>query len=97
VVVRDGRVRLDGLAPETEDASVPLNGSVTVEALVDGGYGAGLSYRVRLPVEETADGYRALTPYRELCTDLRNCGGEAAFVPGAGPDGTTLNATVRAA
>ncbi|WP_232701677.1 glycosyltransferase family 39 protein [Halobacterium wangiae] len=95
VVVRDGRVRLDGAGPGAGNASVPLNGSVTVDALVDGGYGAGLTYRVRLPVEATPEGYRALTPYRELCTDLRNCGGEAAYVPGAGPDGTVLNASVR--
>lgn len=99
-VVEDGRARLEGPVTPTDDrTTVPIEGSdeVTVAVNVDGGYGAGFSYRVRLPVEETADGYRALTPYRELCTDLRNCGGGAAYVPGVGPDGASLNASVHVA
>ncbi|MFB6073253.1 MAG: glycosyltransferase family 39 protein [Halobacterium sp.] len=96
VVVRDGRVSLTGPVTPTENASVPLNGSVSVRALVDGGYGAGFVYRVRVPVERTDSGYRALTPYRELCVDLQACGGQAAYVAGAGPPGASLNATVRA-
>jgi hypothetical protein len=94
VVVADGRVRLVGPVTPTGPESVPLNDSVTVDAYVDGGYGAGFSYQVRVPIDRTADGYRALTPYLELCTDLRDCDGEAAYVPGVGPSGTFLNATL---
>ncbi|MFC3476211.1 glycosyltransferase family 39 protein [Halobacterium litoreum] len=96
IVVRDGRVGLDGPVSPTGNATIPLNGTVEVRALVDGGYGAGFSYGVRLPVEETADGYRALTPYRELCTDLQTCEGSAVYVPGVGPEGASLNVSVRA-
>jgi hypothetical protein len=95
VAVEDGRVRLAGPVTPTGAESVALNDTVEVRAFVDGGYGAGFFYQVRVPVERTNDGYRALTPYLELCTDLRDCGGGAAYVPGAGPAGTFLNATVR--
>jgi len=94
VRVADGRVRLSAGG---ERAAVPLNesASVTVDAHVDGGYGAGFAYRVRFPVQRADGGYRTLTPYRELCTDLRNCEGGAAYVPGVGPDGAYVNASVR--
>jgi hypothetical protein len=97
LLVDDGRVTAHRPPAAGKSASVALNGSVTVSVLVDGGHGAGLRYRVRVPVNRPPEGYRALTPYRELCTDLRNCGGGAAYVPGVGPDGTFVNATVRAA
>ncbi len=94
VHVADGRVRLSA---GDENASVPLGeaASVTLDAHVDGGYGAGYAYRVRFPVQRTEDGYRTMTPYRELCTDLRNCEGGAAYVPGVGPDGAYVNTSVR--
>jgi hypothetical protein len=95
VVVEDGRVRLAGPVTPTGNESVALDDTVEVRTFVDGGYGAGFFYQVRVPVERAGDSYRALTPYLELCTDLRDCGGGAAYVPGAGPAGTFLNATVR--
>ncbi|MFB6268692.1 MAG: glycosyltransferase family 39 protein [Halobacterium sp.] len=97
VVVRDGRVRLAGDVTATGNASLPVSDgdSVTVDALVDGGYGAGFSYRVRFPVSADGGEYRTLTPYQELCTDLRDCGGGAAYVPGVGPEGAYMNVTVR--
>ncbi|MCG1002905.1 MULTISPECIES: glycosyltransferase family 39 protein [Halobacterium] len=94
LAVSNGRVRLSS---GSENASVPLGeaASVVLDAHVDGGYGAGFAYRVRFPVQRTDDGYRTMTPYRELCTDLRNCEGAAAYVPGVGPDGAYVNASVR--
>ncbi|GAA0273654.1 DUF7846 domain-containing protein [Halobacterium noricense] len=92
LVVADGRVGFAG-----ENASIPLDDtdSVALDAHVDGGYGAGFAYRVRFPVERADGEYRTMTPYRELCTDLRNCEGSAAYVPGVGPDGSYVNASVR--
>ncbi len=94
LAVSDGRARLSAGG---ENASVPVEGgaSVALDAHVDGGYGAGFAYRVRFPVERASGEYRTLTPYRELCTDLRTCGGGAAYVPGVGPEGAALNASVR--
>ncbi|WP_336037687.1 glycosyltransferase family 39 protein [Halobacterium yunchengense] len=99
VVVRDGRVRLAGDVTPTGEPSLAVEDgdSVTVDALVDGGYGAGFQYSVRFPVDETDDGYRTVTPYRGLCTDLQTCDGGAAYVPGVGPEGSFLNVSVRAA
>ncbi|SEV94390.1 ArnT family glycosyltransferase [Halobacterium jilantaiense] len=94
VVVADGRVRAAGAVTPSGNASVPLAGDVTVTVLVDGGYGAGFQYRLDVPVAASTDGYRALSPQLELCTDLRNCGGASAYVDGVGPEGTWLNATV---
>jgi hypothetical protein len=96
MVVSDGRARLTGPVSATGNETVPVDDEVGVEVLVDGGVGAGISYLVELPVADSDAGYRALSPYRELCVDLQNCGGEAAYVPGFGPDGTWMNATVRA-
>ena len=95
VVVNDGRVTPSGPVTPTRNESLALAGdAVTVEVLVDGGYGAGYTYRVELPVTETADGYRALTPTRELCTNLQACDESPVYVEGVGPDGSWLNASV---
>jgi len=94
VVVADGRVRAVGPVTSAGNASVPLDGGVTVTVLVDGGYGPGFQYRLDVPVAASAEGYRSLSPAPELCTDLRNCGGAAAYVDGVGPEGAWLNATV---
>ena len=92
--VTDGRTRLSAGG---ESASIPVadGASVALDAHVDGGYGAGFAYRVRFPVERADGEYRTMTPYRELCTDLQNCEGGAAYVPGVGPDGTYVNTSVR--
>ena len=94
VVIADGRVRPEGDIAASGNASLPLDGDVTVEVLVDGGYGAGFQYRLDVPVAATADGYRVATPVRELCTDLQNCAGASAYADGVGPDGSWLNASV---
>jgi hypothetical protein len=94
VVVADGRVRPEGPVTATGNASLPLDGDVTVEVFVDGGYGAGFQYRLDVPVSDSGGGYRALTPSRELCTDLQTCGGASTYVEGVGPDGSWLNASV---
>ena len=97
VLVRDGRVRLARGATPTGNESLLIEDgdSVTVDALVDGGYGAGFSYRLRFPVAVEDGRYRTVTPYREVCTNYRNCGGGAAYVPGVGPHGAFLNVSVR--
>jgi hypothetical protein len=99
LVVADGQVVLEGVPTASgeqsnADPGVPLDGDVAVEVFVDGGYGAGFTYRVGVPVAVVSDGYRSMTPSLELCTDLRACGGAATYVEGAGPGGAWLNATV---
>jgi hypothetical protein len=97
LVVADGRVRPEGPVTPTRNASLPLDGDVTLTVLVDGGYGAGFQYRLDVPVAADEDGYRAVSPARALCTDLQNCEDGSTYVAGAGPDGAWLNATVAAA
>ena len=94
IVVADGRVRPEGPLTASGNASLPLDGDVTVTVLVDGGYGAGFQYRLDVPVATSGDGYRALTPASELCTDLQNCGDGSTYVEGVGPEGSWLNASV---
>jgi hypothetical protein len=98
VVVDDGRVTPGGPVTPTHNESLALAGDdVTVEVLVDGGYGAGFTYRVVLPVTAAGgDGYRALTPSQELCTNLRACDESPVYVEGVGPDDSWLNASVTA-
>ncbi|MCD2202616.1 DUF7846 domain-containing protein [Halobacterium sp. KA-6] len=93
LVVADGRMRLSA-GDETTSIPVEDGVSVVLDAHVDGGYGAGFAYRVRFPIERADGEYQTLTPYRELCTDLRNCEGGAAYVPGVGPDGAYVNTSV---
>jgi hypothetical protein len=94
VVVTDGVVRPEGPLTPTGNTTLPLDGDVTVEVFVDGGYGAGFQYRLDVPVAASEDGYRAVTPSRELCTDLQACDGASAYVEGVGPEGSWLNASV---
>jgi len=94
VVVADGRVRPEGPVTATGNESLPFDGDVTVTVFVDGGHGAGFQYRLDVPVTDGEDGYRAVTPSRELCTDLQACGGAATYVDGVGPEGSRLNASV---
>jgi hypothetical protein len=97
VVVTEGTAKVTGPLSATgnESLGVEAGDSIALDAHVDGGYGAGFSYRLRFPVAVADGQYRTVTPYRELCTDLRQCGGAAAYVPGVGPTGASLNVTVR--
>jgi len=101
-VVADGRIRPGGPLTALGNETLPLAGeTVRVEVLVDGGYGAGFTYAVEVPVGAAADGggsegYRAVTPRRELCTNLRACDESPVYVEGVGPDGSWLNASVAA-
>jgi hypothetical protein len=69
---------------------------VTLIMFVDYGTGAGFEYRAELPVDQTDEGVRTLTPRLEVCKDQRRCGGEAAYVPGTHRDGISMNTTITA-
>ncbi len=95
VRVDDAETRLSGPAlDETVTVPTPNSGPVAVNAFVDYGTGAGVTYRVVVPVERTETGVRALTPRLEMCRDQRRCGGEAAYIPGSHREGIRLNATL---
>jgi hypothetical protein len=85
VQVADGRARLSGPDVEALGGSTvraPEDGELVAEVLVDFGGASALTYRIELPVAADGSATRALTPYLEVCADPRDCGGEAAYVPG---------------
>jgi len=98
LVVGDGRARLRGVTPVSENATIPVGDrdELQVAAFADYGTGHGFSYHAELPTA-TEDGQtRALTPYLEHCDRPLRCGGEAAYVPGEDDDrrmGVDLYAT----
>ncbi|KAA9407126.1 hypothetical protein Har1131_10040 [Haloarcula sp. CBA1131] len=88
------RTRLTGDGIDDQvSVPTPEDGTVTLIMFVDYGTGAGFEYRAELPVEQTDERVRALTPRLEICRDQRRCGGEAAYVPGTHRDGISMNAT----
>ena len=87
------RTRLagDGI-DELVTVPTPADGTVTLIAFVDYGADRAVKYRVAVPVTQTLDGVRALTPKLELCWSERRCGGQAAYIPET--TGIEINATV---
>jgi hypothetical protein len=91
------RTRLTGDGIDDQvSVPTPESGTVTLIMFVDYGTGAGFEYRAELPVDQTDEGVRTLTPRLEVCKDQRRCGGEAAYVPGTHRDGISMNATITA-
>ncbi len=87
-------VTLDGdLRPvSNETLGVEGRDTVRLSVFVDYGLSGGFSYRFALPVD--ADGeVRALSPRVERCRNPRACGGSAAYVPSASPDGVYVRET----
>jgi len=94
-VVSNGTVR--ATSPDfNRNITIPLTdaGSVKTTVFVDYGSLGGFEYVVRMPVDRTENGYRALTPRLEICRSPRLCGDEAAYIPGEHRTGVWMNATL---
>ncbi|MFW5905268.1 MAG: ArnT family glycosyltransferase [archaeon] len=74
-------------AMDAESLSIEGRETVRLTVFVDYGHGSAFSYQMELPVEASEDDVRALSPRIERCSDVRTCGGEAAYIPEASPDG----------
>jgi len=81
-----------------EPITVAHDGESPVELVTFVDYGAlgGFDYVVRLPLVSEEGGYRAMTPYLEVCDSPGLCGGEATYVPGEHRSGVAMNATLSA-
>ncbi|OAQ52409.1 hypothetical protein HTG_12360 [Natrinema mahii] len=89
VVVTDGEVQLRGAAwNATDSLAADERDDVTLTVFVDRGPGNSFSYRLELPVRADDGTVEALTPRVERCSGIRDCGGEAAYLPESAPDGT---------
>lgn len=100
IVLANDTARLTGagVAPTGGAASgirVGARDTVELRAFVDFGTG-GFDYRLVTPVARDDGSIRTLTPYTEVCFDLRNCGGEAASLPGETP-GASIETSTRTA
>jgi hypothetical protein len=94
VTVSDGTLSVE--SPHfVENLTVPYEPDepVKVVTFVDYASLGSFEYVLRLPVEQHADGYRALSPHMEVCRVPRLCGGEAAYVPGSHQDRIWMNTT----
>ncbi len=89
------RVRLSGPLTAVDDRSITVSGreTVTVRLFADYGTGAGLTYRLVVPVRVANGTVTAATPVIEVCERPRRCGGEAAYVPGETPGNVTTSLT----
>ncbi|MFA9417681.1 ArnT family glycosyltransferase [Natrinema sp. HArc-T2] len=88
LTVTDEAVRVHGATWDGNE-SLPIDDrdDIVVSVFVDQGPGSSFSYRLELPVRTEGDTVRALTPRVERCSSIRDCGGEAAYVPDQSPDG----------
>jgi len=99
--VENGSARLAGPGGRSagDDAAVPVADAdeVRAEVFVNDRAGGGFSYRLELPVRTGEDGtVRAISPIREACLSPATCGGEAAYVERAMPDGIRMETELRA-
>lgn len=97
VVIEDGTARVAGPVESVGADGVPVAGRTDLQMTVFLDYGGAqaLSYRFTLPVERVGGEVRALSPYVEVCRDVRLCGGEAAYVPGAHREGISVETALR--
>ncbi|WP_049921556.1 ArnT family glycosyltransferase [Halopiger djelfimassiliensis] len=85
----DDRLRVTGTNWNADEPlSLADREDVRLTVFVDRGPGRSFSYRFELPVRTTGGSVRALTPRIERCSAIRNCGGEAAYVPDSAPRNT---------
>jgi len=98
LTVGDGQVRVEsGLRAEGDETlAVDDRETVRLTVFVDYGVGGGFTYRFDLPVDAADGQVRALTPRVERCVNARACGGSAAFIPEAAPDGVFVRTTLTA-
>ncbi|QCW02978.1 glycosyltransferase family 39 protein [Natrinema pallidum] len=89
LLVTADAVRLRGTGWDT-NSTVPVGArdDIALTVFVDRGPGNSYSYDLELPVQTEDGTVRALTPSVERCSAIRECGGEAAYLPESAPDGT---------
>ncbi|WP_368407708.1 DUF7846 domain-containing protein [Halorussus amylolyticus] len=96
--VANGSARVVGseISPVGENGSVPVDSDdeVLLQVFVSDAAGGGFSYRLELPVRDDDGELVALSPYREACFVADECGGEAAYVPGAVPSGVHVETDI---
>ena len=92
-------VRIDGDVRPVGNETLAVDGrdDVRLTVFVDYGPGGGFTYRFDLPVEVSDGRVRALSPRVEHCRNARACGGSAAYVPSAAPDGVFVRSNVSVA
>ena len=88
LVIEDGRISTTGDLQAVDNGSIAVDGRDTVRTtvFVDYGGSGGFAYRMALPVAVSDEAVRVVSPRIEHCWDVRTCGGEAAYIPGATPD-----------
>ncbi|WP_254525021.1 ArnT family glycosyltransferase [Natrinema caseinilyticum] len=95
VIATDGAVRLGG--PEigaTESLPLDDRDDVVLDVFVDRGLGGSFSYRLEVPVRTDGETVRALSPRVERCSGIRDCGGEAAYIPEQSPNGVFVRTDI---
>ncbi|MBX0294146.1 ArnT family glycosyltransferase [Haloarcula nitratireducens] len=98
LTVEDGGVAVAGDPRPVRDTTLAVAGrdTVRVTVFVDYAGGGGFAYRLDLPVDADGEGVRALTPRVEWCRNARACGGAAAYIPEAVPDGVSVGTNLTA-
>jgi hypothetical protein len=89
LAVTDGRATLAGGVTPLAERSVAIDERTEIDlaVFVERGPTRRVTYRLRVPVDPTADGVRVLSPDRDLCTRPLQCGEEgSAYVSGAGAE-----------
>jgi len=87
LTVTDESVRIHGASwDSTEPLPIDDRDDIVVDVFVDQGPGSSFSYRLELPVRTEDETVRALTPHVERCSSIRDCGGEAAYIPDQSTD-----------
>ncbi|QLG49122.1 ArnT family glycosyltransferase [Natrinema halophilum] len=93
----DGAVQLHGTGIETaEPVRIADRDDVVLDVFADRGPGSSFSYRLEVPIRTDGETVRALTPRVERCSGIRDCGGEAAYIPEQSPDGVFIRTELAA-
>jgi hypothetical protein len=95
--VEPGGARVGGPSVASE-RSLPIAANDTLEltVFVDTGGLDSFEYEVELPVLVEDGNVRAMTPRKQLCRDVRQCGVGGTYVPGAHGSGLGLDTTLAA-
>ncbi|MFB6299326.1 MAG: hypothetical protein ABEH65_03610 [Halobacteriales archaeon] len=97
VLTSDGAtVTGDTVDPFDDTSPIPYNRSdyIGLDIFLNAGTGGGASYRALFPVRRQNGTVRTMTPYLELCRSPSWCGGEAAYLPDAAPEGLSIETSL---
>lgn len=94
LAITDDGVTLDN-ATQTGPIAVAGRDTVRLTVFVEHGAGDGFTYRLDLPVDVSPGSVRALSPRVEQCYDVRNCGGQAAYIPDTAPSNVSIHTTFK--